>query len=551
MLVALPLLAAHSQSRVTIERVAPKQWRATYHLTAPSRELRFDRPASFFRERVWKVTTPGYQLGRSGDRQIVTLAAGRTARSDITFEFGEFTDALPKEYELFQSFTDGGLAIYTGHFHLRSVTATGHDTVRVSSIRIVTPQGAHAIVRGKIVTGTATLTDSAGDNGTYVYIGKQKPIETPDVVAVIDPGLPPWIRTMFDQRLPALFHEYAARIGSVLPWKPVVLFGYDTAGTGLSSGGGTLTGLVNMTVTGAAWQTETSHAAEQAFHLIAHESAHLWNGQLVHNVMSGPGEWLHEGSADALANEMMRAFGVIDTARYRARKEEALNRCLSAIGATSVEAAFRRGAAVYDCGFALSLWTEAAMNTVNNRANLFTFWRALVDTAKHHGQKYSDTTYFSVLSAAGVPDSVTSRMRAFLTAQSDGGAALIDGLVAAGIPVRAGTGTPPAPYQMDAARAALVHLMGTTCGRVSIYWGPIPRTGAVATCPPFAKELLIARVSGQRVRDQGAALYDSVRSACAAGQPVTLEDDKGAPLATLTCTKELPALAPWYEIGPG
>src|SRR5690348_9081805 len=102
---------------ITIERVAPKKWRATYALTQPVTSLRFERPAGFFRERVWTVVTPGYRLNRQGEWQTLALDPNATAQKEIVFEFPEFTDPLPKEYELFQAFTDGGLAIYTGHFN--------------------------------------------------------------------------------------------------------------------------------------------------------------------------------------------------------------------------------------------------------------------------------------------------------------------------------------------------------------------------------------------------------------------------------------------------
>src|SRR6185503_4914726 len=162
------------------------------------------------------------------------------------------------------------------------------------------PQGTHVVVGGRVERGVAAFLDSL-DDGTYAYIGTAKPIETPDVLAIVDSSMPAWLRELFDRNLPALFHEYAKRFGTALPWKPVVLFSFDSSGTGYSSGGGTLTGLISMVLTGSAWRTPSRTAMEQGFHLIAHESAHLWNGQLVSNANSGRGAWMHEGSADAMA----------------------------------------------------------------------------------------------------------------------------------------------------------------------------------------------------------------------------------------------------------
>src|ERR1041384_7411250 len=95
LLLFLARAAKAQQPSIDIERVAPKRWRATYHLPTPATSVQFERQAGFFRERVWTVSTPGYKLTRRGDRQIVTLDSGATPTRELIFEFPEFADALP------------------------------------------------------------------------------------------------------------------------------------------------------------------------------------------------------------------------------------------------------------------------------------------------------------------------------------------------------------------------------------------------------------------------------------------------------------------------
>jgi len=371
-------------------------------------------------------------------------------------------------------------------------------------------------------------------------------------VAIVDPGMPAWIKDMFNARLPDLFHEYAKRFGSRLPWKPVVLFSFQDDGSpGYSSGGGTLTGLVNMTLAGSAWRTTNAAAAEQAFHLIAHESAHLWNGQLVASDPSSAGSWMHEGGADAMANEMLGSFGIIDSARYRIRREEALNKCAAAVASGSVESALNRGAerTVYDCGFVMALWTEAAVAQAHSGATMFTFWRALVEAAQKNKGGYDEALYFAVLREAGVSDATVSRMRTFL-ASRDSIAVAVAGLQEAGIAVRSGQGAPPASYQQEVGRTAMIHVMQQACGRVNFSWGVPVRTGVVATCAPFASELLVFQIQGFRVRDQGAAVHDAVRAACAAREAIALLAEDGRSLTTVPCTRPLLPRPTWFEV-PG
>src|SRR5215471_9540158 len=131
----VPLTSIAAQSSVSLERLATGAWRATYHLSAPTPALRFERTASFFRERVWTVVTPGYHLGRDGDRQVVRVASGATPQREIVFEFPEYTESLPKEYELFLPFTGGAVAVYTGHFYAAPIVdGTAAGTVRTIDV---------------------------------------------------------------------------------------------------------------------------------------------------------------------------------------------------------------------------------------------------------------------------------------------------------------------------------------------------------------------------------------------------------------------------------
>ena len=547
-LALLPLTSMAAQNSVSLERLASGTWRATYHLSTPTPALRFERPASFFRERVWKVVTPGYLLDRDGDRQVVRLASGATPQREIVFEFPEYTATLPKEYELFLPFTGGAVAVYTGHFYATSiVNNTSAATLR--TIDLTTPKGMKAVVRGRVVSGRVTFSDSIGD-GTYIYLGNTTPIETPDVVAIVDPGMPSWLATLFNDDLPRLFSAYRQRVGYPLPVKPVVLFSFgDTASAGLSSGGGVLTGLVNMTFSGKDWMQQTPALTEQAVALIAHESAHLWNAHLATNVDQAGGSWMHEGSADAFATEMLYSLRVIDSARYRVRREDAINQCANATASGSVATAGSRNAIreIYDCGFVLTMWTEAAVHRANPTANVFTFWHDLIASAKTNEGNYDQARYFAVLERERVSDSVIAGMKAFV-ATRDGMRIAIDGLKAAGVPVEEGSGVPPAGVRQQAARLAMAHLMSQACGRMSFNFGPSIKTSAVAGCEPFAAEHIVFAVEGHLVRDDGAAIYDAVRAACAASRSVSLQGEDGTPIVTVPCQRPLAPRPAWYVL---
>lgn len=537
---------------IRVEPVGADTWRVTYTLPEPVRELRFERPADFYRESVWQLITPGYDVVRRDGDQVVVLNEGAGARSVLSFEFPRYTGVIPKEYELFLAFTDGAVAIYTGHFHATPTYAGQVEpAASLHAMRVIPPAGAHAVVRGRVLDGPVALSDEDGE-GTYVYLGTAEPIETPHLLAIVDPGMPRWLRDQFDTNLPALFDALANRLDASLPWKPLVLYSFhDTAISGYSSGGGTLTGLISMTLEGHAWHERNDDASAQAFHLLAHESAHLWNGQLAVSA-GGADSWMHEGSADAMANDLLLAFNVIDAGRHRANREFALNQCAAALAEGPIETAADRGAfrTFYDCGAVMALWTERALQQVSPGDDLFSFWRSLIVAARERGGSYDATLYFGVLASRGVPLAVIARMRAFTTVATSIRPAT-DGLRDTGLRLTEGVIAPPAAFQRELVRRAFGHLMAASCGGMNFRSGSPIVSGSIDGCEPFATPLRIASIGGFRVSDEGAAAYDAVADACSAGRGIRLEGEDGAMLVTVPCNRPLPARHPWIGLPEG
>ena len=535
---------------VAMQRLEDGRWRATWELAEPAPVLRFDRPAQFYREHVWTIVTEGYRFGRTRGWQVLEVEPGATPRATITVEFPEYTQHIPKEYELFQPFGDGAVALYTGHFYASPRGAGVTDSTVIRTIRLTPPPGARAIVRGEIREGPFDWSDAIGD-GTYVYLGTTDPIETEDLVAIVDAHVPAWLGEEMYRRLPELFAAYARRLEASLPWKPLVFYSFDAAeAPGLSSSGGTLTGLIQMTLSGTGWLEQSPGATEHALQFLAHEAAHLWNGQLVTSA-GGGASWMHEGAADAMARDLLLAFGVIDLDGHRAGREAALNQCFTALalGDGPIATAHERGAfrLFYDCGEVMALWTDAALRRVNADADLFTFWRDLIHAARAGGGTYDVGMYFRVLADRGVPRRTRETMGAFLSARPAVEIGL-QGLRAAGIDVRPGDGTPPPTVGQELVRRVVMHLMRTACGRVSFWAGDPMVTAAIPDCAPFATEHRVHAIQGERVGGDAGALYDAVAAACRGGSPVRLEALDGSVLADVVCSAALPDRPPWYVL---
>lgn len=264
------------------------------------------------------------------------------------------------------------------------------------------------------------------------------------MVGILDPGAPKWLDQKLDSTLPQLFADYARLTGVTLAQRPTVLFSFEKARDPHSTTwkGGTLDGLIQLHVEAAADGAEDRGVLERFVKFIAHESAHLWNGQMFHNPESNQ-SWMHEGGADAFAWRAVRRAGILDDAGLESRLTADLNDCLSSIGSHALDEVEKKGdfGPVYSCGATLAWLTEAATG------DLHAFWKSLFSASEEHRRRYDESLYLSVLkqkervpgTAAFIDDFVHRDM-------PDRAEKLAAAFVAAGVPIRpmprAGARTP-------------------------------------------------------------------------------------------------------------
>ena len=92
-----------------------------------------------------------------------------------------------------------------------------------------------------------------GGQRRSVYVGEARPVETPDVLAVIGRTLPPPVVAQPNRELPRFMRFYAAKLGAV-PTRPMLFVSFDaTHSRGWGRQGGTLPGQVFTHFYGAGW----------------------------------------------------------------------------------------------------------------------------------------------------------------------------------------------------------------------------------------------------------------------------------------------------------
>ena len=561
---ALSLLAADALKADSLPRVAPEEdrvvvqkhadgrWSATWHLAEPARGLRFERPASGFRQRVFEVATTGFSFQRDGDAEI--LQTDGAPVSEISVRFPEFDSQLPREYEFFRRFSDGSAAIYTGHLTARPLAPAGAEECRdcwVSTFEFVPPPAQSVIVEGRRVNGAARWSD-ATDRGTYVYVGAIDPVASDDVMSVIDPGLPSWLAVRTREAFPRLFSILRRRLGVSLPARPVVLFDYKRGSTsGYSSSGGTVPGLIQLGVEGEAWDRESADALRHLLHFLAHESAHMWNGEIV-RYTGTEDAWMHEGSADAIADRVLVELGVISARQFAQYQSEALNDCALGLGATPLRASTHSHPRLaYTCGNMIALLTERSL--APGKGDIFDFWRLLIGRALGAEKSYDVSDYIAVWRMLGATDADIATLDKFLEGTVDA-VDLVAALRARGLEPT--VSRPPQAFRQRLARDVFARLMEADCGgRVGFNLagnGFVIDSGV--QCGSLRAGRVVVSIEGLDVLREGDNAYDAVQKKCEARAPVVVSymPREGAQVteATVSCTSSFPPRPPYVLIDP-
>lgn len=333
----------------------------------------------------WTVDTPGVRIERRG-RHDVLFADSGDVPAHVRVRFTPVTADLVAEYDPALVFTDGSVALWSGHFHLLPVASAEAVAALPLDLNGIDFAGNGSEVtfrdRGGRVVHIGQRFDSATLIGgrAYVLFGALEPVVSPDIATVIDPQLPGWLKRELAQSTPAILKQMTDWLGPHGGPKPTVLVSWRGPTPRLESmGGSTLPTQIAITFEGIGVVAENERLRAGARTFIAHESAHFWLGNAVHYAVERD-SWIMEGGADLLA---IRAIDAIDPAYDpRPRLQALLDEC-AALAVRPVAGAGERGEnrAYYACGAMFGMVAEGAARQLYPR-----YIRGLIDANRADGE---------------------------------------------------------------------------------------------------------------------------------------------------------------------
>jgi hypothetical protein len=362
-------------------------------------EFRFDRPSPAWlfahsavkrvggqpwRPGSWTVETPGVRIERRG-RHDVLFAERGAVPPVVRVRFVPVDDDLVAEYDPALIFTDGSVALWSGHFHLlpvASVEAAAALPLDLNGIPF-SSNGSEVTFRdrrGRVFYVGRRL-DSATliDGKFYVLFGPLEPAAGEGIATLLDPGLPAWLKRELGEATPAIFRHLESALGPHAGPMPTLLVNWRGATPGLvSMGGSVLPGQIGMTFEGIGVTAESRSVRDDARGFIAHEAVHFWLGNTV-RYQAARDSWITEGGADLLAQ---RTLAAIDPGFDPRPKLQRLIAECAAFARRPVAEAAERGEnqAFYACGAVFGMVAEAA-----SRRPFAAFVRGLVDSNRADG----------------------------------------------------------------------------------------------------------------------------------------------------------------------
>jgi hypothetical protein len=339
------------------------------------------------------LRTPGLSIVTEGavDRVVSSGPPFDTFDAVIV----EYARKPEKDYQAFVPFADGTVLLFTGALDVEGPAT--EDPWKLQ-FELVARGGDLVVVGGSVHPGTARWT-SRGD-GTYAAFGNPPIHDTPSGMAVVDGGMPAWLRDRTLALAPRVFAHYTARTGWQLSLRPTFFLSYGTEDDpgALSFGGGTLGGVVQLDARmGSRFGgQEVPVVWEKQARLLAHEAAHLWLDQQFRPA-DGVSPWLDEGTADAWALRALLDLGVVTRSRFREIVSEDVAQCLRLLEAGALSGAARDGRwlAIYRCGEVANLLTEAAGARREPPWDLLQFWGQVLYNSRDG--RYDEGIWFDTL----------------------------------------------------------------------------------------------------------------------------------------------------------
>jgi len=527
-------------------------WKVQYVLPVAVDHIAFQRQSNFDRRKLYKLDESKFKWDKAGNVLLIRSIDGSKFNS-LELTFSSYYDHIQKDYTHNLRYSDGSVLLYTNHIALganiiedKSISPIG-ASFHGTQFHFYGPKQ-NIIFLGNVFSEKAQW-DLQGE-GTYVYFGNIVPIETDNMIAIVDPILPKWAWKNTQKYFPKLFDYYEKKTGQSLNFKPVVFFNYgEIDGDYSNYSGGTLDGLVQLTINGKRWKKENEEQFNMLFHFLAHEAAHFWNGQMF-AFEDQKHSWMHEGGADTFANIAMLEFNLINATQMMKKFEDSTNSCLLNKNNESLEQAaelwlYRN---YYTCGATMALASHLAIKAKNPNKSVFDVWKNIFNK-NIKSRVYNQQDYFNELSQLTGSNLLSNALEKFSSHSDIDNHAEVSSWFEQTEITSELSFNYPSSVKRHWGKKIIYDLMEMHCGRVSYSsYDDYIKTYPLDKCKAFEHSAEIQYVNGFDIFLKGVDAYNLFREKCDQKGSVSLQDKEKINIVEVECLREVQKVKPYMRL---
>ncbi|WP_218352471.1 hypothetical protein [Alteromonas lipotrueiana] len=384
-------------------------WYVTYTTNTLTDRIAFISNPDDARTKRWKSTNDEFEVVYDNKQEFIQKKDGK-AFSRVQLTLTPTYTHLPKSYAPFAPYSDGGALIHTGR--LFACMNRCDEDANGGQLQVEVEDNTHIIANGKIYQQSANW--KGYDDGQYVYIGRQSPIEEDTFIAVVDANLPEKIKIPLNQSLPKIMAFFESHLGKYSSNVKPMLFASYSNTSGQDIQGGVLPNQVfihwNMNNLNERLKDEDFITA--TLWTFAHEAAHFYqNSPLLGKDKSE--SWIHEGNAEWLAAIALRELYPEISESFIAKKwDEAKANCIDVLISYRLADAADKGKyrPYYQCGMIIhSIIDKKTRELSQGKYTIFDVWKDFKNTNRKAGKNNAE--YFWAATDKYIPSDVKQGLK--------------------------------------------------------------------------------------------------------------------------------------------
>lgn len=397
--------------------------------------------------------------------------------------------------------------------------------------------------------GKQQLLDTAfqGDQAGVVYIGPPEQVSAGAATMIAGNNIPEWLVSKVSRDLETASERITERLGRAPETPPTAIISYEAQWESKSYKGGVLKDVITMHLRGIDLDQPDEHFLDFVTNLIIHEAIHVWNGTMFKSLENAEQSWLHEGSAEYIANRLW-----MNEEKLKIAATTALNQCRISLGANSLMKTEigSRGRTPYNCGHLVHLIAEQASLHQSNK-DILHLWRELLNQAAENDNSYDSSMFFGVVNDMAGASAMRPINRLVSGLSNEQIPDFLSELSNIGIIVQPLNTDTPGTASFDLSGAVLRRLLLGHCVGGHGYWTMEDhfKLNTENRCgSELAGEPEVTHLNGHSLIDEPIAVYFAVLELCENDDSIVFTTRDGKKLDGVECPDQLKALPTLFEI---